>query len=649
MKQAGFSIAAIFLEGLFSLLARMPLAFALGCGKYLGYLTFWFSTRRHSAYADLKAAFGSRYDETERWQIIRAHYAHLGQMAVEFIQIPKMDRGYAERQLRFHHKERFETIAKKGQGAVLLTAHLGNWELIQIFFGILEKPIRVLAQNPKERRHTQILNQWRESHGSVVAARGMGMRELYRALKNGEFIGLLGDQDAGKQGGVILPFLGRKTTIPTGAFEMARRAGVPVLPVFGICQGKGHHELIFEEAIPCGEGKSQKEDLIPAIKIYLNHLETWISRHPEQWLWASKRWKYGWTKRILILSDGKAGHVKQSQAVADQMRSLQSQYGRPGMEYPTQTLKVTFKSEFHKKLFPWFALCVMPWIQGRLRWLGFFFDGETRKELRAAYADFIISGGSSLISLNLCLARECCAKSVVLMKPSFPFNFFRYDLALIPAHDQGRMPRETFRTFLTPSPQDAGIGQIAAEKIKKDLRAVDHVKFGVFLGGDTRDFKMGLPAVEKTMEALERLAPAAGDYLVTTSRRTPKVIEDYLKGERDRLQGCQMLVIAREDSRPEVVHGIMALADVLIVTEDSISMISEALTAGKKVVVLSFGGVLPPKHRRFQEMLRARSAIMIAHPEDLDLKLGNLGCKIPFENLVGEENRALQRRLEAIL
>jgi KDO2-lipid IV(A) lauroyltransferase len=629
--------------------STVPLQTALRIGAFFGRCLFYFSKRRHTAYADLKSAFGSRFNESERWRIVRDHYAHLGQTAVEVMRFPLLDQDFIRSHIRIHHSERFYEAIRENRGVILLTAHFGNWELLQIISGILGKPIHVLARNQKHSRLNEFLNELRQSHGSVAMTRGIGVRGLLRALRRKELIGVVGDQDAGKYGGVIVSLLGRKTTVPTGAFDLARRTGAPVLPCFMVRVEGPCHEIFVEEPIRCRE---DAEDLEPLVRRFVGILEDLISRFPSQWLWSSKRWKHTWTKRLLILSDEKTGHVKQSEALARKIMSLDTQYGRPGMEYPTEKMVVRFKSEWHKRFFPFFALFFIPWAQGRLRWLSVFFTEETQKEIRVASADFILSSGSSLIPLNLCLARECRAKSFVLMRPSFPFNFFRYDLAVVPAHDKGLMPSESFRTLLVPSQIDPDEFESSASKLEKELRDVSRIKLGIFLGGPTRRYRMNLGDIENVIAILERISDRAGDYLLTTSRRTPACIARLLKLKRAKLSSCQMLVIASEDQRSEVVSGMMALADILIVTEDSISMISEAVSAGKKVIVLSFGtNGLPAKHRRFRDILAGHRAVVIAQPEDLEEKILNIGHYIHSQpqRMMQEEHEALQRRLQEIL
>lgn len=642
------SLAYKLLSGLIRVFTLLPFAVAVQLGSAAGFCAYFFLKRRRaSAYADLKSAFGNRFDEKQRRQLVQRHFAHLGQVGVEMLYFPQLKLEDLKPRLKINHKERHDRIIAENKPMVLLTAHFGNWEILQVIGTLEGRPIHVLQRPQKRALIGRILSDLRESRGSFAISRGMGVRDLIRALRANQSIGLLADQDAGKLEGQIEKLFNRKTTVPTGPFELAARTNAVLLPVFIVSRPGGQHEIFVEEPIACVEKPGEGYHF--AMRRYLDLLESFASRYPEQWLWGAKRWKYSWTKRLVILSDGKPGHVKQSEAVAERFKKVDRQYGRPGMEYPTQTLRVEYLSAWHRKVFAGFSVFFIPFAQGRLAWLKLFFKPETAAALRQVSADFFISSGSSMTPLNLCMARECRAKSIVLMKPFWPFNYYRYDLALVPAHDRGPMPRETFRTLLVPSLSDHDRLEQAGKKFGKSLRAASRVRMAVFLGGPTRHYRMSLASMEKVIQAIESASGLLGDYLVTTSRRTPEGIVRFLKELRSDLKGCQELVVASEDSRPEVVPGMMKLAEILVITEDSISMISEAVASAKKVVVLGLATeTLPAKHRRFLQLLLEKSAIVMAGTDDLESVLQKLEAAYQ-PALAREQDEALVKKLEAIL
>ncbi len=648
MRDVLDSLGAAGLKAVSGFITSLPNETSAGLGRFLGSCVFRFHSRRRVAYADLKAAFGAKFTEKQRWDIVKKQYQHIVQSGLEILKLPALGKIPPRDLFEVHTSQAFFDELKENQGGIYLTGHFGNWEMLQLFAQSENRSVAVLAREQKFPRMNEIVNRIREAAGFHVISTGMGVRGLFRSLRRKELIGLLGDQDAGKNGGLILPFLGRKTTVPTGAFELAARAQARLYPIFMVRRGnKTFYDIYVYPALKFQSDSEQ--EMTEGAKRYLALLEEHLSKNPEQWLWGVKRWKYSWTKRILILSDGKPGHVKQSEGIAAQFERIDTQYGRPGMEYPVTTLKVEYLSRLHRVLFPVFALFFLPWAQGRMSVLKYFFKKETVEALVNLSADFVISAGSGLAPLNLCLARDCRAKSLVAMNPAFPFNLFRYDLALVPAHDQGILPEGTLRTLITPARMEAGEMENAAGKLAAGMRAPEKNGVAVFLGGSTRHFSLRLKDIQSLFEILNRVAEKTGDYMVTTSRRTSEDICGYLKQSVAGHANCQLLVIAKEDSRPEVVPGMMTLADILIVTEDSVSMISEALRSGKKVVVLSLDSEgLPKKHRRFHDILASESAVISADLGNLEEKLLNLNLH-PATDLVARQDQMLKKRLQEIL
>lgn len=646
MKSFWDAAAAAGLRLLSGVLSCLSNETAGKCARFLGRLVFLFHSRRRSAYADLKAAFGDRYTEKERWRIVRSHFEHIAHCAFEILRLPKLSAAPSRELFEVHTQSSFFEELKENKGAIFLTAHFGNWEMLQLFARSENRSVAVLARDQKFPKTNQVLNDIRERAGFHVNRTGMGVRDFLRSLRRHEMVGLLGDQDAGKLGGLILPFFGRKTTVPPGAFELAARAGVRLYPIFMARRDKKtFYDIYVDPAVVLNPEKP--EEAQAAAENYMKRLEEFISKNPEQWLWANKRWKYSWTKRILILSDGKPGHVKQSEGIAAQFQKITSQYGREGMEYRVSKIEVRFKSSFHRFLFSFFVFLFLPFAQGRLSCLKIFLDEESSGRVAQASADFIISAGSSLVPVNLCLAKDCRAKSVVAMRPGFPFNFFKYDLALVPAHDQGQVPEGTLRTLIAPARMEAMEMEASAQALSKDMREPRKVKISVFIGGPTRRYQIALRDIQELCKMLDQKAFSWGHYALTTSRRTPAEIESFLKANASSAR--ELTVIAREDSRREVVPGMMALADILIVTEESVSMISEALRSGKKVLVLSFeSGNLPAKHRRFQALLEREAAVSVANLKNLEEKIEKLKSGEPGD-FVSAQDRILQQRLQEIL
>ena len=137
--------------------------------------------------------------------------------------------------------------------------------------------------------------------------------------------------------------------------------------------------------------------------------------------------------------------------------------------------------------------------------------------------------------------------------------------------------------------------------------------------------------------------------MITTSRRTSANVERFLKSHLAGQPACRLLVIANEDNPSYAAGGMMGLADLLIVTEDSLAMISEAVGTGKRVIVLSLGeGELPEKHYRFHQILAQRGLVTLSGLADLEKNITEL-LKKPATPVLQREKDALIEQLGGMI
>jgi KDO2-lipid IV(A) lauroyltransferase len=645
LDRAGYLAA----RALIFLFERIPFAVGLRIGDVAGRMVFYVSNKRHAAYINLKAALGSQLTPSERWKAVRAHFGFMGQTVVEVMSFKQMRRKHHDLNVKVHHIERYEELLRSGHGGVLITAHFGNWELLQLWSGLRGTPIYVLTREQKFPRINGLINELRESHGSVSISRGAGIRGLIRALREKKMIGVLGDQSAGKTEGIILPFFGRRTTVPVGAFQLAHRTDAFIMPFFIVRTGGPEHEVYSEEVLKDDPSLEPDARVEFQVRQYLKVLEGFIRKFPNQWLWENKRWKYCWDRKIVILSDGKAGHFKQSEVVAEMLGEFKEFHGRPGLKFETERIHVEYRSAFHRTVLFLAAFFIKPWIQGRLHWLAPFLTPESQKAIEQANADYVVAAGSGLAPVQMLLAQETGAKKIVIMNPPFPYSMTDYDLAIVPAHDGGKVPKRTLRCVIMPSGYKVLDRSTDVKELQSKLGEGICPKMAVFLGGATRGYDLTVSDMEKLCSVLKRTSPRAGDYMITTSRRTTAPVERFLKSALSQHPACRLLVIASEENPPYAAGGMMGLADLLIVTEDSLAMISEAVGTGKRVIVLSLGeGELPEKHYRFHQILAQRGLVTLTGLADLEKHITEL-LKRPATPILQREKDALVERLGALI
>ena len=643
------SVVVLAVRGLSWLIRALPLEMALRCGRVVGHVIARIHPRRRIAYVNIKAAFGNRYSAKERKDLVSRNIIHLAQNIVEMLSFRKMNLDYFRTYIRAVHLERYVQAIQDAQGTLLITPHFGNWELTQIISCVLGKPLYVLERQQKHTQLDDFLNELRSAHGSVPIRKGRGVRDFIRVLRANGVVGALGDLSGGRDGSKVC-FFGRRTTAPSGIFWIARRTGSAVLPCFMVRENGAHHRIFVEEPLRLACTDDEERDVQEYLQSYYHLLENWVRRYPDQWFWLYKRWKYCFTKRILILRDNRPGHQNQLEAIARELEQLRVRLSED-YEFQFHRVDVKFKSSWHQKLFFVLGVFLIPFAQSRLQFLSFFFEPQCASVLRDLHADLIISAGSSLAPLNLILQRENLARSIAVMKPPFPYGPRRFDLSIIPSHDRWSSGRVVWTT-VPPSRVDEELLRNSAEDLKRraELQTCNVPRISVFIGGSTKKYRFELDQFRKWLDRLKTCTEELGyELLVTTSRRTDPEISAVVKDELAQYPLCKLLVIANESNADQVVYGMLALSEVALVTEDSISMISDAVRARKRVLVLRLGnGKLSRKHKHFQQTLTRRGLVHVANALDFRAKFeaANGG---EIEDVTRRESRRIQEALRSLL
>ena len=132
------------------------------------------------------------------------------QTFMEVLNLTKVNKKYVDKYIEVVNFERLQNAAKSGRGTILLTAHYGDWEMLSLVSSVKGYPILVLVREQKMKRLNELLNRLRESNGCKVIRKGLDVKNILRALIDRNVVGILADQDAGKNG-MFVDFFGRPT------------------------------------------------------------------------------------------------------------------------------------------------------------------------------------------------------------------------------------------------------------------------------------------------------------------------------------------------------------------------------------------------------------------------------------------------------
>lgn len=240
----------------------------------------------------MRPALGENFSEDQLLSLRKAAYLHMGRTLVEFLRLHSLTPEDLPRLIRIEGEENLRRALDAGRGVIILTGHLGNWELLGARLAQICGPGRfhVIAQPQRDERLTRLMDSVRLSHGVNVISRGYAAREALRVLRRGEVLGLLIDVDM-KERGIFVDFLGRPASTAAGPAAFALHTGAVVLPVFDFRQPDGTHLAQVLEPVELIKTGKMEEDLRENTARFSKIIEAQVRARPEQWIWLPDRWR----------------------------------------------------------------------------------------------------------------------------------------------------------------------------------------------------------------------------------------------------------------------------------------------------------------------------------------------------------------------
>lgn len=325
--------------------------------------------------------------------------------------------------------------------------------------------------------------------------------------------------------------------------------------------------------------------------------------------------------KIVILSDKKPGHYKQSLGIVEKMP-----------ECRTVWLEIQFRRKWRDNLLRVF-MCLfggvslpISLIHRLLRWS--LIPESYNALVQHQTADIILSTGSSVAVVNLLLGRILRAVTVTCRRPS-PVGTRYFDLAILPMISWHHASRKDniCRTIGVPNPISPESLDAKRKQLERELNLSDCPRIGVLLGGTDRHETITRDDAERLSEICKVAAEKMNaQILVTTSRRTPPDVTDYLVSTVKHADWCPLFLTPDTSSALEDPYqAILALSDLLIVTADSFSMVCEAASSGRTVIVLRLSEEKPrlPKRYEVYRYMEAHAIVSRCSLDGLETHIAN--------------------------
>jgi KDO2-lipid IV(A) lauroyltransferase len=230
-------------------------------------------------------------DQAEVDRIARASYAHLGRTTVETALLPRLGpKGILELFASDGNWSLIDQAIAKGKGAIVVTGHLGNWELGGAYLAARGLGVDGIARRMNNPLFDRYLTSTRSRIGMTVVHDADAVRRTPRSLRDGRFVAFVSDQGVLGLASTFVPFFGRPAKTPRGPAVFALRFGVPVIFGAAVRLPSGKYDLILED-VPVEDTGDRERDTDRIVARYTHALERWVRRYPEQYFWHHRRWR----------------------------------------------------------------------------------------------------------------------------------------------------------------------------------------------------------------------------------------------------------------------------------------------------------------------------------------------------------------------
>jgi KDO2-lipid IV(A) lauroyltransferase len=283
-----FAVAWVILKGA----GLLPRPAAIKAGQMVGLLArLLLQHLRHAAEVNLRLAFPD-LDRRERRRILHGVFRNLGRLLGEVSQFPRLNRENISQLVVYEGLEHFLAAEARGRGVILLTGHIGAWELSVYAHSIYGHPMSFLARRVDNPLIERLAESYRARYGNRSIDKRGSVREVLKTLKGGGVVGILADLNTSREEGVFCDFFGVPACSTVGVATLALRTGAVVLPGYIVWDEAARiHRLCFEPPIETISTGNQKEDVVANTARYVKTLENIVRRYPDQWLWIHRRWR----------------------------------------------------------------------------------------------------------------------------------------------------------------------------------------------------------------------------------------------------------------------------------------------------------------------------------------------------------------------
>jgi KDO2-lipid IV(A) lauroyltransferase len=243
-----------------------------------------------TAQVNLEIAF-PEWNASRRNEIIHAMVRNLAWMAVEFARFPRYSKENIEQLVVLDGNENFLRGQRQGKGVLILTGHIGAWELSSFAHALYGFPLHYMARPLDNARIDALVNGYRCLSGNHLIFKNESARVMLKVLKESGTVGILADQNTMPEEAVFVDFFGQQASTSTGIARVALHTGAAVVPGYAVWDASiQKYRLRFEPPVELIRTADPECDVLENTRRFTKLIEDIIRRYPDQWVWVHGRW-----------------------------------------------------------------------------------------------------------------------------------------------------------------------------------------------------------------------------------------------------------------------------------------------------------------------------------------------------------------------
>jgi len=243
---------------------------------------------------NLRTAFSREKTEQEINSIVNSCFDSIGYGMIELMYFSGHPEKIVEK-VTIEGKENLDEVLKKGQGAILLSAHFGNFPLMFWRMALAGYKTNCIMRRMRDEQFGKYVSNFSNENG-VREIYSLPHRQCversFKSLRDNQILFILLDQNYGEDGRVFVDFFGHPAATATGPVTFSYRSGAPILPVFIMHDGLDRNKIIIDPPVKLEAAQYEESGLTRNTAQLTKIIEGYIRRYPQEWVgWMHRRWK----------------------------------------------------------------------------------------------------------------------------------------------------------------------------------------------------------------------------------------------------------------------------------------------------------------------------------------------------------------------